>query len=169
MAFKDRRKSEEEKILDVDAAMSGNLTFRDPVNLRINGKFEGMLETKGNLVIGQSAIVNAHIIGDNIVIGGRVKGEILAKSRLTILSGAFVEGQVRTNKLTVEEGAIIEGTCHMLSDYLDAEELAKYLEVDLSLVMDWASSGRVPAVKDSDKWKFERKSIDEWVAAGKVK
>ena len=38
MAFK---KKLEEKILDVDAAMQGSLTFKDPVNLRINGKFEG--------------------------------------------------------------------------------------------------------------------------------
>ena len=66
MAFKDRHK--EEKILDVDAAMSGSLTFRDPVNLRINGKFEGTLETRGTLVIGPSAVVKANIICDYIKI-----------------------------------------------------------------------------------------------------
>ena len=32
-----------EKILDVDASMQGTLSFNDPVNLRINGKFEGKL------------------------------------------------------------------------------------------------------------------------------
>ena len=48
--------------------------FRDPVNLRINGKFEGTLETKGNLIIGQTAVVKAGIIGDDIVVAGRIKG-----------------------------------------------------------------------------------------------
>ncbi len=44
MAFKDKHKLEGEKILDVDAAMSGNLTFKDPVNLRINGKLTPISE-----------------------------------------------------------------------------------------------------------------------------
>ena len=46
MAF---RKKLEEKILDVDAAMQGNLIFKDPVNLRINGKFEGNWKPKAIL------------------------------------------------------------------------------------------------------------------------
>lgn len=169
MAFKDRRRQENEKILDVDAAMSGTLTFKDPVNLRINGRFEGTLETKGNLVIGQSAVVNAHIVGDEIIIGGRAKGEILAKQRLTLLSTAVVDGQIRTAKLIVNEGAVIEGTCHMLGDQLSIDELAKYLEVDSSSIVEWANSGKVPAKKEGEAWKFERKAIDEWVASGKVK
>ena len=54
-----RRREEEpkEKILDVDASMQGTLSFKDPVNLRINGKFEGKLQTKGSLTIGE------HVVG----------------------------------------------------------------------------------------------------------
>ena len=97
MALRDRHKAEE-KVLDVDAAMSGSLVFRDAVNLRINGKFDGTMETKGTLVISQTAAVNAHIVGDEIVVAGRLKGEILAKQRLVLLPSAVVEGKVRTAK-----------------------------------------------------------------------
>lgn len=169
MAFRDKHKADVEKILDVDAAMSGNLTFRDPVNLRVNGKFEGVLETKGNLIIGETATVLAHIIGDNIVVGGKLKGEVLAKQKLTILSSAVIEGKVQTARLIVNEGGVIEGNIHMLGDYLNVEDLAKYLEVDLVSVTEWASSGKIPAIKEADTWKFQRKVIDEWVASGKVK
>ncbi len=165
MAFK---KKMEEKILDVDAAMQGSLIFRDPVNLRINGKFEGNLETKGNLTIGSTAIVLADIIGENIIIGGRVKGKITAKERLTLLPTAIVEGDIYPLKLNVTEGAILEGRCLMLHDFLNVEELAKYLEVDLNSVMEWANSGRMPGRKEGSEWKFERKAIDSWVAAGKI-
>jgi len=58
MAFK---KNMEEKTLDVDVAMQGTLTFKDPVNLRINGKFEGNLDIRGNLTIGPTAVINADI------------------------------------------------------------------------------------------------------------
>ncbi len=165
MAFK---KKIEEKILDVDAAMQGSLIFRDPVNLRINGKFEGTLETKGNLTIGQNAVVLADIIGDNIVIGGKVKGRITARESLTLLPTAVTEGDIYPAKLNVAEGAILEGRCSMLQDFLNSEELARYLEVDMNSVMEWANSGKLPANKEGNNWKFERKAIDQWVASGKI-
>jgi len=165
MAF---RKKLEEKVLDVDAAMQGSLIFRDPVNLRINGKFEGTLETKGNLTIGQSAVVLADIIGDNIVIGGKVKGRITARESLTLLPTAVTEGDIYPAKLNVAEGAILEGRCSMLQDFLNSEELARYLEVDMNSVMEWANSGKLPANKEGNNWKFERKAIDQWVASGKI-
>jgi excisionase family DNA binding protein len=165
MAFK---KKLEEKILDVDAAMQGSLIFKDPVNLRINGKFEGTLETKGNLTIGQTAMVFANILGDNIIIGGRIRGKVTARERLTLLPSAIVEGDIFPVKLNVAEGAILEGKCSMLHDFLNAEELARYLEVDLSSIMEWANSGKMPAHKEGNEWKFERKAIDSWVASGKI-
>jgi excisionase family DNA binding protein len=166
MAFK---KKLEERILDVDASMQGTLSFKDPVNLRINGKFEGSLETKGNLTVGQGAMVTAEIIGDNIIIGGKVRGRITAKERLTLLPTAVIEGDIHPAKLNIAEGAILEGHCSMLHDFLNAEELARYLEVDLNSVMDWVNSGKMPGQKEGNNWKFERKAIDSWVASEKVK
>ncbi len=165
MAFK---KKIEEKIMDVDASIQGNLSFRDPVNLRINGKFEGTLETKGNLTIGSTAVVNADISGDNIIIAGRVKGKITAKERLTLLPTAIVEGTIYPTKLNITEGALLEGQCSMLHDFLNAEELARYLEVDNNSIMEWANSGKIPGQREGEKWRFERKAIDTWVASGKV-
>lgn len=165
MAF--NRKSEE-KILDVDAAMQGSLNFKDPVNLRINGKFEGNLDTKGNLTIGSSAIVFADITGDNVIIGGRVKGKIIAKERLTLLPTAIVEGDIFPARLNIAEGAILEGSCSMLRDFLNSEELARYLEVDLDSIFEWVNSGKVPGTKEGENWRFERKAIDSWIADGKI-
>ena len=165
MAFK---KKIEEKVLDVDAAMQGTLSFRDPVNLRISGKFEGNLDTRGNLTVGPAAVINADIIGDNIIIGGRVKGKITARERLTLLPQAVVEGHIFPAKLNIAEGAVLEGRCSMLHDFLNSEQLAKYLEVELSSIMEWVASGKVPANKENDDWKFERKAIDSWVASGKI-
>lgn len=165
MAF---RKKLEEKVLDVDAAMQGSLTFKDPVNLRINGKFDGNLVTKGSLTIGQTAVVYGDIKGDNVIIGGRVKGRITAKERLTLLPTAIVEGDIVPVKLNVAEGAILEGKCSMLHDFLNAEELSRYLELDLNSIMEMVNSGKMPGNKEGSEWKFERRAIDTWVAAGKI-
>lgn len=165
MAFK---KKIEEKILDVDASMQGTLSFKDPVNLRINGKFEGHLEVRGNLTIGPTAVIIADISGDNIIVGGKVKGKIVAKERLTLLPAAIVEGDIFPAKLNVAEGAILEGKCSMLRDFLSADELTRYLEVDLKSILDWANQGKIPALKDGETWKFERKAVDSWIASGKI-
>jgi len=142
--------------------------LKDPVKLRINGKFEGTLEARGNLTIGASAIVNADISGDNIIIGGRVRGRITAKERLTLLPTAIVEGDIFPAKLNVAEGAILEGDCSMLHDFMNATELARYLEVELNSILEWANSGKVPGLKEGSDWKFERKAIDSWLATGKI-
>lgn len=165
MAF---RKKLEEKILDVDAAMQGTLSFKDPVNLRINGKFEGNLVTRGNLTIGSTAIIFADITGDNIVVGGRVKGKVIARERLTLLPTAIIEGDIYPVRLNIAEGAILEGCCSMLHDFLNSEELARYLEVDLKSILEWANSGKVPGSKEGEDWKFERKAIDSWIATDKI-
>lgn len=165
MAFK---KKQEEKILDVDAAMQGSLSFKDPVNLRINGRFEGNMDIRGNLTVGPSAVVFADITGDNIIIGGRVKGKVTAKERLTLLPSAVVEGEVYPAKLNIAEGAILEGRCSMLHEVLNCEELSRYLEVDISSVLEWANSGKLPGLKEADTWKFERKAIDSWIVTERI-
>lgn len=165
MAFK---KKDQEKVLDMDASMQGTLSFKDPVNLRINGRFDGSMTTRGSLIMSSSSLVSADIIGDNIVIGGRFKGKITAKERLTLLPTAIVEGELYPARLNIAEGAILEGRCFMLHDFLNAEELARYLDVDLNSVLDWVNSGKMPVLKESGDLKFERKAIDSWVASGKI-
>lgn len=180
---KTRRPEEEEKILDVNASMQGNMIFKDPVNLKINGTFEGSLTTKGNLTIGESAEVNADIIGENIVIAGSVTGDIIAEMSLTLISPARVVGDIRAPSLTINEGAVLHGTCHMIFDeaeltklgaknkkgVMSAEEVARYLEVEVNSVVMWADTGKLRGRRESGGWKFDRSAVDEWVKNEKIK
>ena len=165
MAFKKRL---EEKILDVDASMQGALSFKDPVNLRINGKFEGTLDSKGVLTIGPNANVTADISGDSIIVEGKVRGKITARRSLELLAGAVIDGDIYPVRLLVSEGAILNGKCQMLGEILNPDELARYLEVEVNSVLEWANQGKIPAVKQGNDWRFERKAIDSWVASGKI-
>lgn len=173
-----KRREVAEKVLDVDATMQGTLTFRDAVNLRINGSFEGKLDTKGNLTISETAVVKAEIKGENIVVAGRVYGDIIAERELKLVPPAHITGNITTPRLSILDGAVLDGECHMTApgdnpdrfgkNILTAEELAKYLEVDTSMIFEWADSGKLPGFKEKDIWKFDRNKIDEWVANGKV-
>ena len=181
MAMMRREKEKaEEKILDVDASMQGSLSFRDPVNLKINGKFEGTLDTRGSLIIGENAVVQATIKGEAITISGKVTGNITAQQVIRIFPPGEVVGDIVTPVLEVREGAIFQGHCQMGKggkytssashrELLTAEELARYLEVDTSSVLEWAERGRIPAVREGNFWKFDRTKIDEWVSNEKIK
>ncbi len=172
-----RQKQDESKVekwLEVDASMTGTVTFKDPVNLRINGRFEGTLDTKGNLFIGEKAHVKATVRGEAVIIGGTVTGNIIATTRLELLSSARVTGKVSSPRVSMQDGAVLHGALEMLgnrseSPWLTMEELARYLEVDLSMVEQWVQSGRLPAQRDGDQWRFERAKIEEWLAQEKVK
>ena len=160
---------DESKTVEINAQMHGTLTFNDPVNLRINGNFNGTLDTKGTLTIGNAAHVEATITGDNIVIAGRVKGNIIANRMLVLMPTAILRGDIRTPKLNIVEGATFQGNCHMVEDMLNIDEVAAYLEIDLEEIEKLANSGKIPGQKNGDIWKFERSQIDNWAASGRIK
>ena len=162
------------RLLEVDASMTGTLSFKDPVNLQINGRFEGSLETKGDLSIGETAQVKATISGERIRIAGSVDGTITASQRVELLGTARVIGKVTTPKLTVHEGAILHGPCEMVtqkqdSQWMNLDELVRYLEVDANTVLEWAQAGRLPAHREGGQWRFERRRVEEWLAQEKIR
>lgn len=171
MAFRRSRepKDEGEKSIEINAQMQGTLSFKDPVNLKINGQFNGTLECRGTLTIGNSAQVEAHITGENIVIAGRVRGDIIAKKMLVLMPTAILSGNISTPKLNIVEGAIFQGRCQMLEEFLSIEEVAKYLEIEPPMILELANSGKIPAVKNGDIWRFELAKIDQWALSGQLK
>lgn len=166
----------EEKILDVDASMQGTIAFKDPVNLRINGSFEGKLDTRGNLTIGENAKVRAEIHGDRIVVAGKVKGDVTATQSLSVIAPGAVEGNITTPRLSVTEGAIVEGQVAMLGVKegdapdvnLTLKDVAQYLEVEARVVEEWARQRKIPAQQESGEWIFKKSAVDRWIQQERV-
>ncbi len=165
-----------EKIIEVDASMQGSLSFKEPVNLRINGRFDGTLDAAGSLIISEGAEVKATIRGELIVVGGSLTGDIIASRRLELGPSARVSGKITTPSLIVREGATLDGQIEMRATgksaaggLVTSEEIAHYLEVDVASVVEWAASGRLPAQRDGNNWKFDRAKVDEWLAQEKTK
>ena len=166
----------EEKILDVDASMQGTIAFKDPVNLRINGSFEGKLDTRGNLTIGENAKVRAGIHGDKIVVAGKVVGDITATQSLSLIAPASVEGNITTPRLSITEGAILEGQVSMLGVKegdapevnLTLKDVAQYLEVEARVVEEWARGRKIPAQNENGDWVFRKSDVDRWIQQERV-
>ncbi|MCZ8154843.1 MAG: polymer-forming cytoskeletal protein [Leptospira sp.] len=85
--------------------------FKFPGFIRIDGKFRGVLETEGKVLIGKTGIVDTDIKARVVVAGGEVRGNIYATERVTLLSSCRLYGDIVTPRLIVEEGVIFHGKC----------------------------------------------------------
>jgi cytoskeletal protein CcmA (bactofilin family) len=79
--------------------------------LRIDGSFQGTIETDGKVLVGQSGTAITDIRARLIVIGGTVRGNIYATERVILLSTGVVKGNIITPGLVMEEGVTLEGNC----------------------------------------------------------
>lgn len=97
--------------LGPDAEVTGKLSFTDPT--RLEGKLKGELKGSSLLVIGTSAVVEATVVAERLVVLGRVQGNITSRAGLEIRAGGRVIGDVDTRTLVVDEGGVLEGRVSM--------------------------------------------------------
>ncbi len=91
--------------------IQGNIeTFGD---LRIDGKLVGDLKTKSKAVFGQSSVVEGNVIAQNAEVEGHVTGTVEVTDVLILKSTAVIDGDIVTDKLIVESGALFNGGCKM--------------------------------------------------------
>jgi len=88
-------------------------TLRDRGSIRIDGSFEGKIETEGSLIVGEDAVVQANIKARSIIIGGKVVGDINCEEKVELFSSGSLEGKVIASDLTIAEGAFFNGECRM--------------------------------------------------------
>jgi cytoskeletal protein CcmA (bactofilin family) len=97
--------------LDHGSSFKGELEFED--TMRIDGRFNGKIVSKNELIVGESAHIDGDIHVGRIAISGTVVGKIVADQRVEIHRNGKVYSDVDTPALIIEEGAIFQGNCVM--------------------------------------------------------
>ena len=87
-----------------------------PCDIRIDGTFEGKIQSKGRVVIGESALIKGDIICDSIDLWGKVEGNVFVKDTLSLKQGCTVNGNLNVRKLSVELGSTFNGNCRMITE-----------------------------------------------------
>jgi cytoskeletal protein CcmA (bactofilin family) len=81
--------------------------------IRIEGMVRGSVYAGKAVVIGKDGEVHGDISTHDAVISGQMHGVLLAASRLEVQSTARIEGEIRTRRLQLEEGAVVNGEVQM--------------------------------------------------------
>ena len=108
------QKKEESPIrayLGSDALFKGTLSFEGTV--RIDGKFEGRVNTSDTLVVGETGDLEADIEAGTVICRGKMRGTIVASKKIEMHPSSKIVGDVQTPAMSIELGAILDGNCNM--------------------------------------------------------
>ncbi|RJR51564.1 MAG: hypothetical protein C4576_03465 [Desulfobacteraceae bacterium] len=108
--------------LGKDTEFEGSLRFDG--TLRIDGSLQGEINSAGNLIIGEYALVKGNIHVSYIVISGEVHGDIVADQRVDLRAPAKVFGNIIAPAVVMDAGVIFEGRTRMYQarDAMDEPE-----------------------------------------------
>jgi len=85
--------------------------------IRIDGSVEGNINATGPITVGRDGkIITPSITATSATVGGTIKGDISAKERIRLEPTANVEGNLITELLIVEEGAVFTGNSNMTEE-----------------------------------------------------
>lgn len=116
-------KSSDNKLKDlpkVGTILGGNTHFvgnfkSGSDTIRIEGTFDGDIETEGDIVVVDGASVTGNVKAKNMVVSGHVNGNVDANGCLEITRTGVVVATVSVAKLVIDEGACFNGQSSMKS------------------------------------------------------
>jgi cytoskeletal protein CcmA (bactofilin family) len=79
-------------------------------DLYVDGLVDGKLSlANGSLTIGPNGTVKADVIAREVIVRGRIDGKVTGREKVQLMGTAQVTGEVQTERLAIEEGALLRG------------------------------------------------------------
>lgn len=92
--------------------IKGELLFSDM--LRVDGSISGKIKSDaGTLLVGERGYIKASVEAANVSVSGTIEGTITAKNKVEIHPTGKIFGDVYTQALIIEHGAVFDGKSHM--------------------------------------------------------
>ena len=99
---------------------------RGSEDLVLDGRVEGTVTlAEGRLTVGPSAHISADLSAKDVLIMGRVQGNVVATGRVELRSGCNVEGDISAIRLAVEDNAVFRGKVDLTQAVAKGPEVAK--------------------------------------------
>lgn len=82
-------------------------------NLRIEGSFSGEIICSGVVTVGEEGMVRSSIRAEEIVIAGKVYGDVTADRRLIMVGAGELHGNITAGAVSIMEGCLLNGSIAM--------------------------------------------------------
>ena len=97
----------------IAAGSTWNGTLRSEGSIQVFGQVEGELTAGDEIFVAEGADVRARLVGQTIIVAGRVEGTVTCDGRLEVMPSGHVSGDVTSATLVVHEGATVDGDVKM--------------------------------------------------------
>jgi len=94
-------------------------------DIRVDGTLKGSVNTEGKVVLGREGVIEGDVICKDADISGTVKAKITVSQLLSLKTTAKLNGDIITNKLSIEPGAAFTGSCSMGAVIKDLKDVGK--------------------------------------------
>ena len=98
--------------------------LRGEGSLTVHGQFEGDIVLDGTLHVGPEGRIDANITARAIVVGGIVRGNLSADTRVEILPTGALTGTVKSSSFAAADGASVKGELWLEGPDADPEARA---------------------------------------------
>jgi len=98
----------------------GVLSFEGTI--RVDGKVDGEVISKDTLIASDGAFLQGEVSVGTIILSGKIVGNITAGQKVHLLAPAYVQGNIKTPKLIIEEGVTFDGKCEMAGEKKAADQ-----------------------------------------------
>lgn len=131
--------------------LTGETVFQ--AMLRVDGHLVGSISSdSGTLIVGTNGQVDANISVSTATINGTVNGDIVASEKIQLGRTARVVGNIQTPRLTIEDGAVLEGGCTMLKarEAVEKQATAAQTQYESAQTSAYGSSTYAESASDDD-------------------
>jgi len=97
-------------------------------DIRVDGTLKGSVNTEGKVVLGREGVIEGDVVCKDADISGTINARITVSQLLSLKTTAKLNGDIITNKLSIEPGASFTGSCSMgavIKDIKHAEKQEK--------------------------------------------
>tara|TARA_B100000780_G_C20800084_1_gene317749 strand:- start:101 stop:508 length:408 start_codon:yes stop_codon:yes gene_type:complete len=117
-----------ETISAINMLGAGTIITGDIVSkgdIRVDGTLKGSVNTEGRLVLGREGVIEGDVICKDADISGTIKAKITVSQLLSLKTTAKLNGDIITDKLSIEPGATFSGSCSMGAVIKDLKDVGK--------------------------------------------
>mgnify|MGYP000241521632 CR=1 FL=1 len=101
-------------------------------DIRVDGSLKGSLNTSGKVVLGKEGVIEGDVLCNSADISGTIKAKITVSQLLSLKATAKLNGDIITNKLSIEPGASFSGSCSMGAVIKDLKDAGKTVQKEKS-------------------------------------
>jgi cytoskeletal protein CcmA (bactofilin family) len=101
-------------------------------DIRVDGSLKGSLNTSGKVVLGKEGVIEGDVLCNSADISGTIKAKITVSQLLSLKATAKLNGDIITNKLSIEPGASFSGSCSMGAVIKDLKDAGRTVQKEKS-------------------------------------